>query len=38
MHGQPAQHAGVLVRGVVVHDEVHGEPGGDIGIDLPQEA
>jgi hypothetical protein len=26
------------VRGVVVHDEVHGEPSGDVGIDFPQKA
>lgn len=26
------------MRGVVIHDEVQGEPCGDVGIDLPQEA
>jgi hypothetical protein len=35
---QPAEHAGAPARGVVVHDEVNGEPGGDVGIDFPKEA
>jgi len=35
---QPAKHAGMLVRRVVIHDQVQGEPGRRLGIDLTQEA
>ncbi|MDQ1404869.1 MAG: hypothetical protein QOG55_498, partial [Acidobacteriaceae bacterium] len=36
MRGQPALHAGMLVRGVVVHDEVDGQSLGNAGVDLFQ--
>src|SRR5579862_2017543 len=35
---QPAKHAGMLMRRVVIHDQVHGESGRDLGVDLTQEA
>jgi hypothetical protein len=35
---QPAEHAGMLVRGVIIHDQVHSEPGRNLGVDLAQEA
>ena len=35
---QSAKHAGMLMRRVVIHDQVPGEPGRDLGVDLPQEA
>lgn len=34
---QPAKHARMLVRGVVIHDQMHGELGRNLGVDLAQE-
>lgn len=35
---QPCFHCGVLVRGVVVEDQMHVEVGGDAGVDVAQES
>lgn len=37
MPGQPVAHRRVLVRGVVVHDQVHREVGRELRIQVPQE-
>jgi hypothetical protein len=36
MGSQPTLDARMLVRGVVVHDQVNSQPSGDVGIDLPE--
>src|SRR5674536_395989 len=35
--GEPGGHVGVLVGGVVVQDQMHGQAGGDLPVDAPEE-